>query len=127
MHVLIDKLLQCALYQQEKEVLNNSETDFIHTLFSIAKLYILSRFSKNNVWLVDIRLSKLYMFYKVDSETTYEINGGGKKGGRRSWERERERERERDRVAFLVYALYSINGLRFTHFVSNWASLFFIK
>ena len=49
MHVLIDKLLQCALYQQEKEVLNNSWTDFIHALFSIAELYILSRFSKNNV------------------------------------------------------------------------------
>ena len=49
MNVLIDKLLQCALYQQEKEVLNNSETDFIHALFSIAELYILSRFSKNNV------------------------------------------------------------------------------
>ena len=93
MHVLIDKLLQCALYQQEKEVLNNSETDFIHALFSIAELYILSRFSKNNVWLVDIRLSKLYMFYKVDSETTYEKMGAGgeKERGRGSWERERER------------------------------------
>ena len=42
-------LLQYALYQQENEVLNNSETDFIHALFSIEKLYILSRFSKNNV------------------------------------------------------------------------------
>ena len=60
MHVLIDKLLHCALYQQEKEILNNSETDSIHALFSTAKLYNLSRFSKNNVWLVDIRLSKLY-------------------------------------------------------------------
>ena len=48
MHVLIDKLLQCALYQQEK-VLNNSQTDFIHVLFSIAELYTLSHFSKNNV------------------------------------------------------------------------------
>ena len=38
---------QCALYQQENEILNNSETDSIHALFSIAKLYILSRFSKN--------------------------------------------------------------------------------
>ena len=95
MHVLIDKLLQCALYQQEKEVLNNSETDFIHALFSIAELYILSRFSKNNVRLVEIRLSKLYMFYKVDSETTYEKMGG---------EGKRERElREREIVAFLVY------------------------
>ena len=64
------------------------------------------------------------MFYKVDSETTYEkMAGGGRKG-----KRERElREREREIVAFLVYALSSINGLRFTHFVSNWASLFFIK
>ena len=60
------------------------------------------------------------MFYKVDSETTYEKIGGG--GGEK-----REREREREKVAFLVYALSSINGLRFTHFVSNWASLFFIK
>ena len=49
MHVFIDKLLQYALYQQEKEVLNNSKTDFIHALFSIAELYILSHFSKNNV------------------------------------------------------------------------------
>ena len=62
------------------------------------------------------------MFYKVDSETTYEKMGGeGRKG-------KRERElRERERVTFLVYTLFSINGLRFTHFVSNWASLFFIK
>ena len=38
--VLIDRLLQCALYQQEKEILNNSETDSIHALFSIAKIYL---------------------------------------------------------------------------------------
>ena len=38
-----------------------------------------------------------------------------------------EKESEREIVAFLVYALSSINGLRFTHFVSNWASLLFIK
>ena len=93
MHVLIDKLLQYALYQQENEVLNNSETDFIHALFSIARLYILSRFSKNNVWLVDIRLSKLYMFYKVASETTYEkMEGGMKRKEGEGVERERERE-----------------------------------
>ena len=66
------------------------------------------------------------MFYKVDSETIYEKMGGrGRKGKRERYLREREREREI--VAFLVYALSSINGLRFTHFVSNWASLFFIK
>ena len=64
------------------------------------------------------------MFYKVDSETTYEKKGAGEK---RKEGVERERERERQIVAFLVYALSSINGLRFTHFVSNWASLFFIK
>ena len=60
------------------------------------------------------------MFCKVDSETTYEKMGAGEK--RKEGEgvkRERERERERERVAFLVYALSSINGLRFTHFVSN--------
>ena len=62
------------------------------------------------------------MFYKVASETTYEKMEGGK------GKREKElRERERERVIFLVYALSSINGLRFAHFVSNWASLFFIK
>ena len=33
-------------------------------------------------------------------------------------EREREKERERERVAFLVYALLSINDLNFTHFLS---------
>ena len=66
------------------------------------------------------------MFYKVDSETTYEKMGGGGRKGKREL-RERERERYREIVAFLVYALSSINGLRFTHFVSNWASLFFIK
>ena len=71
------------------------------------------------------------MFYKVDSETTYEKMGGGgekrKEGEGVEREKERERERERERVAFLVYALSYTNGLRFTHFVSNWASLFFIK
>ena len=78
------------------------------------------------------------MFYKVDSETTYEKMGAEeirKEGVERERERERERESERERererereiVAFLVYALSSINGLRFIHFVSNWASLFFIK
>ena len=46
LNILIDKLLQCALYYQEKEILKNSETDSMHALFSIAKLYILSRFSK---------------------------------------------------------------------------------
>ena len=66
------------------------------------------------------------MFYKVNSETTYEKIGGGRRKGKREREM-REREREREIVAFLVYALSSINGLRFTHFVSNWASLFFIK
>ena len=86
--ILIDRLLQWALYQQEKEILNNSETDSTHALFSIAMLYILSRFSKNNVWLVDIRLSKLCMFHKVASETTYEKMERGKERGRRSWERE---------------------------------------
>ena len=66
------------------------------------------------------------MFYKVASETTYEkmVRGRKRKEGEGV---ERDRERERERVAFLVYALSSINGLRFTHFVSNWASLFFIK
>ena len=64
------------------------------------------------------------MFYKVDSETTYEkMGGGGRKGKRERELREREREREREIVAFLVYALSSINGFRFT----RWASLFFIK
>ena len=46
-HVLINRLVQCALYQQEKEILNNSETDSIHALFSIAKLYLLSRLVKS--------------------------------------------------------------------------------
>ena len=54
------------------------------------------------------------MFYKVDSETTYEKMGAGEK--RKEGEGV---EREREIVAFLVYALSSINGLRFTHFVSN--------
>ena len=58
-NVLTDRPLQYALYQQEKEILNTSETDSIHALFSIAKIYILSRFGKNNVRLVDICLSKL--------------------------------------------------------------------
>ena len=64
------------------------------------------------------------MFYKEGSETTYEKM----ERGRKMKEGEGEGvERERERVAFLVYALSSINGLRFTHFVSNWASLFFYK
>ena len=74
------------------------------------------------------------MFYKVASETTYKkmVRGRKRKEGEgfkreRERERKRERERERERVAFFVYALSSINGLRFAHFVSNWASLFFIK
>ena len=67
------------------------------------------------------------MFYKVASETTYKkmVRGRKRKEGE-GFKREREREREK-RVAFLVYALSSINGLRFAHFVSNWASLFFMK
>ena len=66
------------------------------------------------------------MFYKVASETTYEKMGRGRK--RKEGEGvERERERETKRVAFLVYALSSINGLRFTNFVSNCARLYFIK
>ena len=56
------------------------------------------------------------MFYKVDSETTYEKMGEGEK--RKEGEGV-EREREREIVAFLVYALSSTNGLRLTHFVSN--------
>ena len=77
------------------------------------------------------------MFYKVASETTYEKmgrrrkrkEGEGVETGKRERERETDRQtdRDRERVAFLVYALSSINGLRFPHFVSNWASLFFIK
>ena len=61
------------------------------------------------------------MFYKVDSETTYEKKWGAgeKRKEGEGVEREREREKEREIVAFLVYALFSINGLRFTHFVSN--------
>ena len=56
------------------------------------------------------------MLYKVASETTYEkMGGGGRKGKRGKELRERERERERERVVFLVYALSSNNGLRFTH------------
>ena len=78
-HVLIDRLLHCAVYKQEKGILNNSETDSIHALFSISKIYILSHFSETNVWLVDICVSKLYMFYKVASETIYEKMGGGEK------------------------------------------------
>ena len=59
--------------------------------------------------------------------------GRGRKGKRerelreRETERQRDRDRDRERVAFLVYALSYTNGLRFTHFVSNWASLFFIQ
>ena len=41
--------------------------------------------------------------------------------------RERERERERERVAFLVYAVLSINDFRFPLFLSNWGSLLFVK
>ena len=65
----------------------------MHALFSIAKLYILSRFSKNKVGLVYFRLSKLYMFYKVASETTYEkmVRGRERKEGE-GVKRERERE-----------------------------------
>ena len=63
------------------------------------------------------------MFYKVDSETTYEKMGAEEKrkegeGVERVRERERERERKRD-SRLSCYALSSINGLRFTHFVSN--------
>ena len=61
------------------------------------------------------------MFYKVASETTYEKMERGRKS-----QEEEGVERERESRLF-VYALSSINGLRFTHFVSNWASLFFIK
>ena len=53
--------------------------------------------------------------------------GGGGGGEKRKEGEGVERERERERIVFLVYALSSINGLKFTHFVSNWASLFFIK
>ena len=38
-----------------------------------------------------------------------------------------DKERERERVTFLVYALLSINDFRFPHFLSNWASLLFVK
>ena len=110
-HVLIDRLLQSALFQQENEILNISGTDSIHALFSIAKIYNLSRFRKNNVWQVDIHLSKLYMFYKVASETICEKWHRGRKKREKEL-REREREREKERIAFLVYALSSINDLR---------------
>ena len=96
-HVLTDRPLQYALYQQEKEILNTSETDSIYALFSIAKIYVLSRFGRNNVRLVDFRLSKLYMFYNVASETIY--------GKGRGEERENEL-RERSRLFCICIVIY---------------------
>ena len=63
------------------------------------------------------------MLCKVASETFYEKRGRGVGNEGECVKRERERER----VAFVVCALSSINDLRFTHFLSNWASLFFVK
>ena len=34
-HVLLDRLLQCALYQQEKEILTIFEIDSIHAFFPL--------------------------------------------------------------------------------------------